>query len=186
MLYEKECTVGVDAVIGKLAKDLFLELLNSAGWRDYDSFPRIYLNKRGDDTIPEQYLGCGEYKEVLFNDTKTVNSFFMADEKAQYDDKEFIYTQDAAFIVQANLKKLYPKITTRADEELINDVRKAIWSKRWDMRLTKTITGVDNVYASLKLKADRKYFDNIGSFCIARFNFTLKYYLAQKKTQILQ
>lgn len=179
-LISKECPVGLDAVIQVLQRDLFIDLTKRFGWRDYDSFPRIYLNKRGNDTIPETYLNSGEYKEVLFNDKKTANSFFLADDKRTYDPVKFIWRQDVALIVQANLDKLKPKVKGRADEEVINDIRLAIKKKIWEERLDSVITGVDKVYSSLKLSYDRKYFDNMSNFLIVRVNFNLIYTNTEK------
>lgn len=174
-LISKECPVGLDTVIDKLQQDLFIDLTKRFDWRDYDSFPRIYLNKKGDDTIPETYLTSGEYAEVLFNDKKTVNSFFIADDKRTYSPLEFRWKQDVSIIFQANLSKLKPNVKGRADEEIINDIRISIYKKHWEQRLDSIITGVDKVYGSLKLSYDKKYFDNMSNFFIARIDFNLMY-----------
>lgn len=183
-LIEKDCPVGVDRVIAKLQKDLFIELIE-AGWRDYESYPRVYINKKGDDMIPEHYKGNGEYSgSILIDDTRTVNSFFIADDIRTYDPKKFKWTQNVAFIIQANVERLYKerKTKNRPDEEMITDVRLAVKKKFWEERMSGIITGVDKVYSGLKISYDKKYFDNMSKFCIARFNFTLLYDNVEKQT----
>ena len=87
-------------------------------------------------------------------------------------------------IVQANLNNLF-KGCGRADEEMIDNVRRAIKRKLWDVYLEKIITGVDKVYDSLKIGYDKKYFDDISNFSIVRFNFKI-YYTNTDKTQAIR
>lgn len=166
---------GIDIVIGKLQNDLFLELTNTHGWTNYESYDRAYRNKKGEDTLPEVYTKKGDYEEVLFNDKFTVTSFFLADEKRTLTAKESKFEQGASFIVQANLKKLFPAMVHRGDEEMIDDVIKSIKRRFWDERLADVITGVDNVYTTLKIGNKKKYWDDISYYAIARFNFRLLY-----------
>lgn len=174
-LIHKHDPVGVDVVIDKLQRDLFLELTVNFGWRDYDSYPRAYRNKKNENVIPEVYVGKNEYKEVLFNDKETVTSFFLSGDKRVYSEKTFTFEQEIAWIYQANLSKLFPDVHHRADEEMINNVVLALEKKYWEQRFTEVITGVDNVYQSLKLNYDKKYYDDMSAFCVARFNFKLLY-----------
>ncbi len=67
MLFQRDCPKGIDTGIHELQRDLFIEL-TKRGWERYDSYDRVYKNKRGEDKIPEAYVGKGEYEEVLFND----------------------------------------------------------------------------------------------------------------------
>lgn len=176
--------VGIDICIDALQRDLFIELTNKFGWRDYDSYDRAYRNKKGNDTLPEVYIKKGDYKEVLFNDKETVTSFFLADEKRTYDDKQsYTFHQGVSIIFQANLKKLFPTISHRADEEMIDNICKAIKNKGWEGRFKEVITGVDNVYSSLKLSSDKRYSDDMSYFSIARFNFDMIYITTNCETK---
>ena len=174
-LIAKHDPVGIDAAISKQQRDLFLELTIKHNWRDYVSYHRAYRNRKDKDLLPEVYTENGEYKEVLFSDRETVSSFYLTDEKRTYDPKKFTWTQGASIISQANLSKLFCDIKHRADEEMIGNIRDAIGRKNWLPHLTDIITGVDKVYDSLKISNDKKYYDDMGSFSIVRFNFEMIY-----------
>lgn len=175
-LYKRQNPEGVDVVIDLLQLDLFIELIKNFGWKDWDSFDRVYKNRKADNTIPEAFIGNGEYVEVLFNDKQTVRSFFLADEKRTYDEAKFVFIQGVSLIVQVRLDKLYPtEAASRHDEKMINDVVRAISKRGWDTKLADVITGVENVYSGLKLSYEKKYFHDMGSFFIARFNFKMIY-----------
>jgi hypothetical protein len=145
------------------------------GWRDYSSYPRAYRNRKDQDTIPEVYTEKGEYKDVLFDDKQAATSFFLSDDKRTYDYGKSLFMQGISIIFQANLKKLFPAIIHRADEEMIDNVFKAIKRRGADINLVEVITGINNVYESLKISSDKKYFDDMSFFCIARFNFKIPY-----------
>ena len=179
MLFQRPDPKGIDFGIQKLQSDLFIELVKK-GWADYDSYDRAYRNKKGDDKIPEAYLKNGNYKEMLFNDEETVTSFFLSDEKRTYDLDKVLWSQGVSIIFQANLAKLYPDIDHRGDEEMINQITLAIKKTFWDNRLTETITGFEKVYDSLKLSYNNKEFDDMGNFCIIRFNFKMIYSNTEK------
>ena len=169
--------VGVDVTIGRLQRDLFIELTNI--WnRDYESFPRIYKNHKGDDVLPEWCKENGEYTgDLLFDDTKTVNSFWVVDDDRTYDHKKYVFTHNAAMIVQAKLDKLYKdcKDKSRLDEKIVDDVRRAIKATYWTSRYKEAITGIDKIYSDFKISDKKKYFYNMSNFCTVRFNFVLLY-----------
>ncbi len=175
MLFQREQPKGVDVGIHELQRDLFIELIKNFDWKDYDSFDRAYKNKRGEDKIPEAYIGKGEYKEVLYNDKKAVTSFFLVEDKRTYDYEKFLWTQNISMIFQVNLAKAFPKVKHQADEEMIDEIRNAIKNKYWDNRVTEIITGVEKVYDSLKLSYNKKDFADMGNYGIARFNFKMFY-----------
>lgn len=171
----KKNPVGLDLVIDKRQWQLFKILELCDGWRNYDSWARAYRNRKGDELLPEVVIGNGEYREVLFDDKETVNSFFLVGEKRLYNYENGTYEQDLSIIFQARLDKLYPKVCGQADEELINTVRIAIKKMFWDNRLVNIITGVDNVYSGLNVKYDKKYYDNMSGYCVVRFDFKVLY-----------
>lgn len=181
MLYQRANPKGVDFAIHELQRDLFSELVK-LGWKEHDSYDRVYRNKKGDDKIPEAYIGNGEYTEVLLNDGETVTSFFLTGEKRAYDYTELIFTQDVSIIYQADLSKLLSDVNHRADEEMINQIITALNKKYWSNRLVEVITGFEKVYDSLKLSYDNKEFSDMSNFCIVRFNFKMLYSNTEKIT----
>lgn len=174
---------GVDVVIDRIQRDLFIELTKKFGWRDYDSYDRAYRNKKGNDKLPEVYTGNEEYKEVLFNDKQTVTSFWLVDEKRNYSATDFKFEQGISLIVQADLSKLFPSIKHRPDEELIDNVCKAIKNKFWQEKLIEIIQGVEQVYNTLKVDINEHSLNDMGSFSIVRFNFKVQYTNTNCSTQ---
>lgn len=173
MLVQRQDPKGIDYGISILQNDLFIELIKR-GWKDYDSYDRAYRNKKGDDKLPEVFCK-GDYKEVLFNDNETVTSFILADEKRTFDVPSNQFTQGISIIFQANLTKLYPNVTHRPDEEMINEIQRALKKTCWGNRVTEVITGFEKVYDSLKVGYNGKEYDDMGDFCIVRFNFKMYY-----------
>ena len=180
MLFQRENPQGIDFAIHDLQRELFIELIKNFDWRDYDSYDRAYKNSRGSDVIPEVYIGKGEYKEVLYNDKKAITSFFLVDDKRTYDYEKFLFTQNVSIIFQSNLSKLFPLVKHQPDEEMIDEIRRAIKKRYWENRLTEVITGVDKVYESLKLSYSKKDFADMYNYGIARFNFQMIYSNTEK------
>lgn len=175
MLNRKTNPVGVDLVIDKFQTDLYNELTKNVNWAGYESYHRVYRNEKGGDTLPEAYTTKGNYKEVLFDDRKSVSSFFLTEERRTYDNATGYYTQDLSVVFQGKLDKLYPSIVTRADEEMIQEIIFAIDRSYWRNRLKEVVTGIDNVYESLKLSTDKKHTDDMSNYSLCRFNFEITY-----------
>lgn len=179
LLIRKKCPEGIDVVIDKIQSDLFTQLIKY-GWRDYRSYHRAYKNKNQKSVVPEVYDQRGEYIEVLFDDTFAVTSFFLAADKRNYDDTKFVFTQDVSMIFQANVKKLFPSILHRADEEMIDSIRRSINAKGWEAKFDAVTTGFEKVYADLKLDSEKAPLDDMGDFAIAKFDFKMIYTNTEK------
>lgn len=125
MLITKLAPVGIDVPIGKLQNYLFTRLLTKWGIQaaDYESYARVDRNKKGNQYIAEVYTGQNEYKEVYWNDTKAVISWFGIGPKTTFDK---LNKTDVHLVFFVNLNKVKPLITHRADEEVRNDVQKLI------------------------------------------------------------
>jgi hypothetical protein len=167
--------VGVDVTINKIQRDLFFDL-TERGFTHYDAFPRIYLVDDGKNKTPMNFFD-DEYKGVLFNDKMTVNSYFIADKERTFDPKELIYKHDVSLIFQAQLNKikLFGEDKSRKDEAFINEIRLSIKKRNWEKRLTGIVTGVENVFSKFKINYDKMNLNDIGTFCIVRFDFELLY-----------
>lgn len=174
LLVRKKCPEGIDLVVDRAQSELFVQLIKF-GWRNYKSYHRAYKNKIGKSVVPEVYDQNGDYIEVLFDDTFSATSFFIVDDKRYYDSDVFTITQDVSMIFQANVKKLFPAIKHRADEEMIDQVRRSIKRANWDVRFTGVTTGFDKVYEALKMPTDKAPLDDMGDFAIAKFDFKMIY-----------
>lgn len=114
MNYTIENPVGLDFEIQKIQNHLF-ENLN---WGDIDIYGRVYKNpieKKG--LTLEAYIGNNEYKDVLTDDTKTANIFFIED--PIHNTKEgILFNNKVKIVFMVNLNKVYPNIRHRADSEV--------------------------------------------------------------------
>lgn len=169
----KTLPVGIDYEIDKIQKGLFNEL-TTIGWINYESYNRAYRNRKFENTFPEVYIGKGEYKESLFDDKFNVTSFFLAEEEKRQTE-DFQVEQDISIIFQANLKKLYPNILHRADEEMQRDIYLSLKKIFVDEKIQTIITGVDNVYRTLEIKSDKKFLYDMSFFHILRIDFKLNF-----------
>ena len=172
-LYKRCAPVGVDVSIGKLQEDLFIELTQE-GWEHYNSYPRVYLINKGTDKEPMNYFD-EEYSGVLFDDTMTVNSFFIAADERTYDGTQGVWKQDVSMIVQEQLDKLYSEGNDRMDEQLVNQIRQAIKARNWDMRLKGVVTGVEKVFKKFNIDYKGMATTDVGNYCVIRIDFTLLY-----------
>lgn len=102
MIHLKNTPIGIDEKIQLIQKAIY----NTIGWTDIEVYGRVNKNtKDGKKIYPEYYIGNGEYKEVLTDDTKQCTVFFI--DRGNHKTKEgirFEATVSVVFIV--NLKKL--------------------------------------------------------------------------------
>ena len=174
-LVRKISPVGIDTSIDEVQVSLFNHLTNTALWTNYESYPRAYKNPLGDNTIPEVATDDEEYKEVLFDDKFRATSFFLTEDNAVSNGE--VFTQRVSIIFQGILTELYPTITThRADAEMLDDVMRAF--EKTNYTVTNIITGVDNVYSDLDLRARLKeHIDltDMSQFHVLRVDFEVQY-----------
>lgn len=121
-----------DTLIGKWG-------ISSSAWNCYG---RAYRNKKDKGYIAEVYEGNKEYKEVYWNDSLTMVSFFGLSNRP-IDQKDT--TASIHLIVFVDLDKLYPTIDHRADEEVRKDVYEAIGIASTGMIYQSTELGLENV-----------------------------------------
>ncbi len=177
---------GVDIGIDRMQTTLF-DNLTSLGWTDYEVYPRAYKNYKGENKIPEIYVGNGEYREVLFDDTKNVTSFFLVDDNTNVEFQKL--TTDVSLIFQANLLFLYPSIGHRADEEMHVDIFNSVKNNSIGFNLTGITTGVRNVYSDLEIRGnieDLVKLDDISYYHVAKLDFTVPYEIRKTCTKSVQ
>ncbi|MGR3221310.1 MAG: hypothetical protein ACUZ8H_16055 [Candidatus Anammoxibacter sp.] len=170
--------VGIDHSINKIQNSIYSYLTNNIGWTNYESYPRAYVNTKAGGTIPENYVGNGEYKEVLFDDTFNVTSYFIADETRSYSNDDGQLLQDVSIVFQGDLKKLYSAILHRADEEMHKDLYDSLVNAVIEDMLTGIVTGVDNVYSDLSLPEDfinRITLDDMSYYHIVKINLSIPF-----------
>lgn len=177
MLIEKNNAIGVDFEINKIQNKVYNYLTNVKGYTNYDSFPRVYINEHKGNTLPEFSLNTKDYREVLFSDKKTLTSFFIVEDNRDYIDGQHFNT-NCSIIFQGNLKKIFPSITHRADEELNKDCFNALKKSFNGLQITNMITGINNVYSDFSFDENTRERLNIVDLSqnhVLKLNFTLKY-----------
>ena len=118
-LIQRTSPVDVDEEITLFQTYLF----NSVGYVDWACYDRVYANpKRESGYAPERYTLDGDYEETLYDDGFDISSFFIdaPDRTVNPSDDEILVT--VSLIVQADLTKLFPAITHRADEQFVNRI----------------------------------------------------------------
>ena len=165
--------VGIDLEISKIQATLF-NGLTGKGWTGYESYDRAYINPRSGGTIPEVYTGNKEYKEVLLDDTFTASSFFLVDPTRT--ESEGLLTQTVSVIFQADIVKLFPAITHRADEEMHDDIVSSL--NEWEGYLSSIITGIAGVYSALDIPDDylnRVSKDDMSNYHVVKIDLEIPY-----------
>ena len=102
-----------------------------------------------------------------------MSSFFLASEVRTSDG--YYTATDVAWIFAADLTKLYPTTTHRADEEFSNKIEfNARKYSSYDMfKFNGSESGVTNVYR--EFIKDQITFDDMSNQHVRRFNFRVKY-----------
>jgi hypothetical protein len=125
MLILKENPVGVDVAIQALQVHLHKQLvikwgLTGADDPAYQSYGRVYRNKKDNQYIAEAYVGNNEYKEVYWDDTLKAISFFGTGSTTKFDINNKV---DVHLVFFVNVEKLKPSVGHRADEEVRNEIQ---------------------------------------------------------------
>lgn len=177
MLIEKAIPTGVDFHIQRLQTQLYWALVGAAirlDPDDYKAYGRCYRNKTENGYIAENYEGGNEYKEVYWDDALSVISFFGMGSISRV---SIMNQADIHFVVFADLKKLYPGITHRADEELRGLVQSLIGKYGNGFEFVSTETGLENVlreYPGSRRDDRLKFVDTHPVHCF-RINLKLNY-----------
>ncbi len=175
MLITKTNPVGIDWYIQQLQTRLHTELLKTWGVDvKYTCYGRCYRNKKDDGYIAEVYTGGNEYKEVYHDDGISAISFFGISDKITNDVENKARVHLVFFV---NLWKLKPTITHRADEEVRQDVFKAIGAQSFGFSFESVDLWLENVlkeYPGSRREQRLKAVDMHPVHCF-RFNFKLLY-----------
>ena len=175
MLFLKATPAGIDSNIQLFQKKLFYDL--SAKWDignlEFDCYGRAYRNVREGRYIPEVYVGGNEYKEVFFDDSLTVQSFFGVAEQEGYANA----VKAQVFLVfMVNLKSLKPALAHRGDEEVRVDAEKVAVSNPYGFRLNGIYTGLERVFQEYQAFAGSTLKDcDMHPFHCFRLNFDMNY-----------
>lgn len=178
MLISYDNPVGIDAVIDRVQRQLHRDLSTALPVDVMDNYlctPRAYANKSQDNGYTaEMYIGANEYKEVYYDDTKTMVSFFGIGPVVKFDLKE---KASIHLVVFADLDRVYPDLPGRHDERLRREFINALdlfnnglTYEGFEMR----IENVLKEYPGSRRDQRLKFIDMQPRHCF-RINFTAMY-----------
>lgn len=167
-IIQKNNPINEDAVIAEIQVQLYNDLI-AKGVTNYESYERVYLL----NGVPELYVGNGNYKEVYFDDRFNLTSFFLLGQTKTIDSIGY-YSAPLSIIFQADLTKLFPTITHRADAELHDMVKKSLDKVKSTITINEIVTGIENVYQGLDFEQSQ-YLDDVSSFHLFRVNMEIKF-----------
>ena len=144
MLITVQTPTGMDAIIYDVQNVLHDALLSR--WAidsgQYLSYGRCYRNKKGNGYVAEVYQGGNEYKEVYWDDSVSAISFFGIGNTITNGNRQ---TLPVHLVVFANLEKLKPTNTNRADEDLRWDFLNILKDSVHGQSVKSTVLGIENV-----------------------------------------
>lgn len=111
MNHIKSNPVGIDAQIQKMQSNLYDKL----GFANIDGYGRVYPIDKDGKVIPAYFINGNDYKSVLMDDRLNAIFFFLESEESTPGTK---MQTEVSIIFQLNLKKLYPDVIQRMDEEV--------------------------------------------------------------------
>lgn len=169
MLITRGNNYGIDRAINRFQSLLYSRL--SPVFGDWDSYPRVYKNKKhidGGKSYIAEHEENNEYFNVMFNDNKNMVSFFLRDNQTTPLSGTLSPNTKVSLIVQCKLDSIYLDEVNRSDEKLKEDIV-SVSQLSGDFTLTNIIDGVDNVYS--EFFKDNLTWSNIEERHIVRFEY---------------
>lgn len=167
--------IGVDLVIDRIQKKIYLNNVTNGTWTNYQSYHRAYKNETPDGIRPEIFTGNGnnEYHDAFTNDDFCVTSFFLVpDDATDIVDGQIINTT-ISIIFQVNLEQLYPNAPKRFDEEFKNEVVNSLKNLGFYYEFSGVFTSLDDVYAGLDIS--KVQWDDMHRRHVVRFEVDVNY-----------
>lgn len=174
LILKTDC-VGLDCAIDRVQKKLY-NRLDSVWDGVWDSFPRIYKNKRVDEKdreyfVPEYLDGLKEYTtDTLFNDKVDVTSFFLEGDSSSVND--LIIESDVSIIFSCQIDKIYSG-NDKKDMKMRGDIFDVVKGFPSTWELDNIHTGVNDVYK--EFKKDWLNYSDMSERHLLRFDFKVKY-----------
>lgn len=143
----------------------------------YQFYPLVYRNQDPQRAgyLAELYVAEGEYKEVFWDDALKGLSFFGQGPKTLIDGNE--NKVEVHLVTFANLKKLYPLLPHRADNEIRLDFQKIFAGALFGFELVSTEIWLANVLREYpgSRREDRLLAADMGDTHAFRLNLTCKF-----------
>lgn len=171
MNYLRQNPVGIDEQIQRIQSFVYDKIISNWNLDSFNSYGRVYKNKRNGLIIPEYYVSEKEYEEVLLNDNLNGIMFFSPSDRTEVNGT--LLTQDCDLIFTFNLSDL--NISNERDDE---NVRQGVLSilRQYDARIDfvkQITTGLTNVYQDYNGVAN--YFYDMQNFHHFKVTLGLRY-----------
>lgn len=142
--------VGIDIKIQNLQERF--EKVTTPLWSltDADFFGRVYLDEDENFIVPSGFKSGREYRDVLFNDTKQVTSFFYVKDEEPIGVN--LYKATIGHIWQFKPDKLKSSVTHVADEEVLQDILNVYKDEPFSFAVQNIFRTASEVYADFNLK----------------------------------
>lgn len=153
MLIQNETVTGLDLRIQAHQRFLHTYILNAWGVSTdkYKCYGRVYRNRRGQGYVPEVLESGKEYKEVLFDNSLQVQSFYGIGNNQKISGKQ--YSADIHLIFFTNLTAIKTELAHRGDMEVRKDLFIFLRRNHFSLEPIAEKTGVESVLSDYPGKA---------------------------------
>lgn len=177
MNHIKDHPAGVDIGIQSHQGYFYPAMLKVFGITDdtaFDLYGRAHNNQRSGGSLPEVLME-GNYKDVLFNDRKTVGQgFYAVGSKVGYNGGAG--QASVALILQYTMTGITGgKYTPMHDEQVNQAVMDIVRRPRYGFMFTGLVKGVDNIFKEYPQWKDAVKFSDIYPWHVLRLEFNLIY-----------
>lgn len=140
----------------------------------FDLYPRAHNNPKSNGNVPEVLVGS-EYKDVLFNDTKTVGQgFYMVGSKVGYSAGSA--QAQVALILQYTMTGITNgKYNPMHDEQVNQAVMEIVRRPKFGFTFTGLVKGVNNVFKEYPQWKDTVKFSDVYPWHVLRLEFDVIY-----------
>ena len=170
--------VGIDIPINQLQKKLYTELTKVWTLTEQNSLftGRCYKNNTDLGLIPELYNSNSEYSELLLDDSKKAQMFFLIGDRTTISSDMETSNIDIIFLTNASL--IYPN--SREDERIRNDALNICFRSYCGFILTGVTTGVENVFKEFTgWKSKNSSYVDMHPYHCFRLSFIATYKISQ-------
>lgn len=177
MNYPKQTPAGVDIAITAHQNYFYPAMLKVFGMTDdaaFDLYGRAHHNPKSDGMVPEVLAGS-EYKDVLFNDAKTIGQgFYEVGSRVGY--QAGSGQAQVALILQYTMTGITNgKYNPMHDEQVNQAVMEIVRRPRFGFVFTGLVKGVNNIFKEYPQWKDAVKFSDVYPWHVLRLEFNLIY-----------
>lgn len=162
MIHLRNEPLGIDKQIQRMQTVIH----NDLNFDNFDAYSRVELIREKEAFVPYIYLDGIEYKEVLFDDSKKGQFFFVEEEITRVDGN--LATTFLSIVFQMDLNAIYTDTNSRKDERARIDIYNAL-KKCAAFKIIEIVRGEN------ALKGFKHDLINMQPYHFLKFYGTIKY-----------